>query len=518
MLFTISLLFAGVVASAGEAQGLPIDPGGAPPEEEPYVASVSELCARGRDLLNHGESGPLLEAADLYAIAVEKYPDSGCGHSGRSWSLASLYMRGLEPDDVLITQSLESARQGASLEPSSPFAMASLARALYLDLQPHEAERDVEKAYALDSESIPALQTSALIRLSARDLDGAGDAIGKALTLSPGLPASHMMMGNVHLVARRYAEAMISFRKALALAPGYATATMQLAAALEGSGDYDNSAWLLDEVVSQNEHLKARAHVFIAHSLMKRGLWDNALEVLRKADFGTRRRFGDGTVLYLEGVCYEQLGRAEEAAAAFRSVIDDYPDATAGFGTSDRLAFTCYEGLGRMHLEAVEYEKAAAVMKEGVERSGASLDLYLRLARLYEEYRLLDRAAALLEQAVDRRVVPRHAPAHLDAYVMWARLSLKRSDTEALDRLGASLESRTEGLEGLDDFVTDLMVMRAMALAGRGDKALAWLHHAVDLGYQHLAWIDEDPELASMRSLEGYLDLVKTAPEPLPGR
>jgi len=77
--------------------------------------------------------------------------------------------------------------------------------------------------------------------------DGAGDFAGEALKNSPGFPTAHLMMGNVHMVSRRYEEAAVSFRKALALAPGFEAAAVQLSAALEGGNDFQNSALLLDE-------------------------------------------------------------------------------------------------------------------------------------------------------------------------------------------------------------------------------------------------------------------------------
>ena len=173
--------------------------------------------------------------------------------------------------------------------------------------------------------------------------------------------------------------------------------------------------------------------------------------------------------------------------------------------------YPSYEGLGRIYLQARDAGQAATVMEEGVSRSDASLDLFLRLARLYEDYRLPDKAIAMLDEALARDFTPRSAGAHLATGVLLARLGRRTSDAQALERLVEGIDRRRSQIDALQDYVLALEAMRALSIAGRGDKALDWLRHAVGLGYAHFDWMRRDPELNSLRNAAGFEELVKSA-------
>ncbi len=47
------------------------------------------------------------------------------------------------------------------------------------------------------------------------------------------------------------------------------------------------------------------------------------------------------------------------------------------------------------------------------------------------------------------------------------------------------------------------------ALLNQEQKALEALKRALDLGYQDLDWMEEDPDLAELRGKDGYKELIR---------
>ncbi len=479
-----------------------------PPEAPVRGPSIEAICARGEHLLEDGGRASLVDARRLFEMGLKNFPDAACAHAGLARTLVSYSLRRIVEDDALIDQALVAARKGVVLGPDSPVAHAALAFALLLDLQPDEAGAEAGKALELDPESSTALQARATTLMARGRLEPARETIERAIALHPGQPASYHALGNIQLMSGRRGEALDAYDEALKLAPDYLPSAIQIAAAFEEVGAYGRSGAIFRRLMQEHPEVSGRVHLVMGFSLMKREGWKEALAVLGKADLKTSRGLGNGTTIYLEALCYEQLERDEEAIAAFRRVIDDYPDATAGYATPERLMFPSYEGLSRIYLKARETEKAVAVLEEGLAHDDASPGLLLRLARLYDDYSMPDRALAVLERATAARITPRTAARQVAAYLLWARLGRRSDDHRALEAMARSLMAQRSGFDALADYVYDLDAIRALSIAGRGEDALAWLRMAVAHGYGRFAWMEEDPELDSLRAAPGFMEIA----------
>lgn len=502
-----AMLLALLLATGGRA---PLEPDPVEPPA-PMRLEAAALCGRGRLLIDDDRRNSLEEARALFETAIAEYPVDACGHAGLSRVLALLYVRGMVEDDGLIGASLAEARRAVELNDRSAEAHAALGRALWLDQQDPEAQGAVKTALERDPASVPALQAAAQVQAANRQYDLARETLLRALALAPHLPAIHLALGNVELLGGEDGVALNRFRDALTLSPGYVPAKLQMAAAIEAMGGYRDAAEILKEVIEEHTESRARAHLFMGLSLMKRSQWSEALTVLSRVDLGTRRWLSGGTVSYFKGVCLEELDRTDEAIASYRDVIDNFPDATSGFSDPERLIFRSCEAIGRMRLVAGDVEGAAAVMEEGAQKTGATLDLALRLAGLYAGFNHPSKAVATLEEAVARPMTPRTARVQLQAYVAWARLLPLAQDTAAPGRLVKSLSAHAAVLHEMNDTVRDLDAMRALAIAGAGPEALGWLRRATDRGYGHVAWLRDDPELDSLRKTPGFEDIVSKA-------
>jgi len=503
-----SLVILVMLAGSPPSGGVPRELDEIPPEPPPRGIPAPGICARGDHLLEDGGQDALILAHRLFETVVRDHPEEACGHAGLSRALVSISLRRIEEDDALIDRSVEAARRAIALAPESANAHAALAGALLLDLRPEEADAASRVAIDLDPESVPALQAAAWTRMGRGRLDAAQEAIEKALTLRPDLPASYHTLGNVHLMAGRRDEAFDAYEGALTLLPGYLPSSLQMGAAFEEIGAYARAGAIFERLIGEHPEVKARAELLMGFSLMKREGWKEALSVLDRVEFKTRRGLSNGTVLYLEGLCYEQLDRAEEALAAFRRVIDEYPDATAGYATPERLMFPAFEGLARLHLKARETEKAVAVLEEGLAHEDASPAILLRLARFYVDYGMPDRAIAVLRKAASREVTPRTARRQVAAFLMWARLAAASGDRAMADDMARQLMSQLPALDAIGDYLYDLDAMRALSIAGHGPEAVAWLRKAVTHGYGQFAWMDADPELDNLRAAPGFREIA----------
>jgi tetratricopeptide (TPR) repeat protein len=322
-------------------------------------------------------------------------------------------------------------------------------------------------------------------------------------------------MGNVALLEGNTGEAISAYLRALVLSPDAMPSRFQLAAALEQAGRLEESTKIFKQVMTRHPEDAGLAQLFMAHSLVGRNSPEAALSVLDRVSFANSRGLGRGTVRFLQGLCLERVGRRAEAMAAYREVIDHYPEATLGPASSQRLADRAYEGLARLQLASQQAGEAVALMERGAPRPEAGADLLLALARLYEDYGMPERALPLLEKGCAGPYRPRTAEAQLTACVGWARLARGRRDAASLERLAAVIEAGRPEIEALADVVHDLAAMRALSIAGHGPASLAWLRTAVEHGYDRLGWVRDDPDLEALRESPGF-EAVAAAANPAP--
>ncbi len=511
MLLSIPSLLLMILILAAPGEPGTVEPSGeidVDPAPEPEIGAAA-LCARGETRIEDGSKEALLHGRSLFELAVALHPGESCAHAGLSRVLASTYQRHIDPDDATLQLAVREAEEAVRLSPGSALAHAALATALMSDLRPDEAADHAEIALELDPDSVAALQAIALVRLAGQSRASARQAADRALELRPDLPALHLLDGNLHLLDRNPLGAIAAYRRALLMSPDLLPAAFQQAAAYEHAGDYRTAAALFERLLEEHpEEQTAIIHLYMGQSLMQRQSWQAALAVLKRADFKTSKGVCNGTVLHLEAICLERIGRTAEAIETHKSIIRDWPGATRSFIDPGRLVFDSYIALGRLYLAEGNREGAVRIMEEGAERPGASLELLLTLARLYDEYRLYAEAFRLLEHAVAREPSARNAGEILAAHVLWARIAAKSGDPERSRAVAASLHARSEAIARLADFSLDMEMARAFSIAGDVEGSLDAIERAVRGGYTYLGWLAEDSEFEPIRGTERYRRLI----------
>jgi tetratricopeptide (TPR) repeat protein len=74
---------------------------------------------------------------------------------------------------------------------------------------------------------------------------------------------------------------------------------------------------------------------------------------------------------------------------------------------------------------------------------------------------------------------------------------------------GLRLDERLAGLKPSDPFIL-YNLSCSYALLNQEKKALEALKRALDLGYEDLDWMEEDPDLAALRKVDGYKSLIRS--------
>ena len=179
------------------------------------------------------------KAIALYGKAVEIEPNFALAHAGLARTL--IFSTGTQPGAALASahQAAERARQ---IDPALPEAqLASAMVRLYRDRDLPGAEREFQRALALDAGNADAhFYYSHLLTASGR-FDEALAAVGRAETLDPHSPLVAHYRGRILIFARRAREALAPLHKALDLEPNYGWALMFLAVAHEELGQWQEA-------------------------------------------------------------------------------------------------------------------------------------------------------------------------------------------------------------------------------------------------------------------------------------
>lgn len=479
---------------------------------------ASELVLRGERLLDEPDRGSVNAAAAIFKAALEVDPGNGPALAGSARVAAVRYSRRWEEDDALVDRALDLARQATLSSPDDARAHAALAAVSLVAEDGATAYDEADRAWSLRTAQTPAWVREAY----AHSLIVRGDHKGALVVLEelraaePARYQTWYLQGIAHLEMANLAEALLAFRRSNILSPDYPPALLQMARVYDRMERRDYAAQIYAQVKSRFPEETGRVFVRMAASLISRGKYLEALDGIDQARFKTKRGLGEGTVVYLKALCFDRLGRTEEAAALYRKVTQDYPDASYGSLAAESLASTSYEALARINLEGGRQEEAVRLMGEAMSKQRPTLSLFTGLADVYSDYRLHAEAIEVLKRASAIDFGPRRAGLKASLYVAWAREAKALGDAapgppadllDALDRDAASIGARGD----IADF---LEAARACVLAGDTARALSWMKLATDHGYRQLDWVSGDADLAPLARERGFEELRRSLPRP----
>jgi tetratricopeptide (TPR) repeat protein len=256
-----------------------------------------------------------------------------------------------------------------------------------------------------------------------------------------------------HHKAGRFGEAVVHYKRLLALKPGYANAHNNLGLALEAQGRIDEAVNHYERALALNpEHVDG--HNNLGNALLKQGRIDEAVARYERA-LVLRPDFVDAH--YNLGIIFNQRGKRDDAIAHYERVLalkPDYADAHNNLGIA--LA-----GLGRIDEAAAHYERALALKPDHA-------DAHNNLGLVLVTQGRIDDAIANYRRAL--AINPDHSESHNNLGIV---LTNQGKLDEAITHHGRAIAIRPDNAEAHFNRA-DLKTFR------RGDADLAALEALAD--------------------------------------
>ncbi|PYM80400.1 MAG: hypothetical protein DME13_23005, partial [Candidatus Rokuibacteriota bacterium] len=321
------------------------------------------------------------------------------------------------------------------------------------------------------------------------------------LTACAGGPATkkqqHYSKGTHYLAAGEYNEAVLEFRTALQVDPGFADAHHQLGLTYWHKGWIPDARFELEAAVRLSPDREPFA-LDLADLLVDLGLGDDGL---RLADAAVRRDARSARAHYLRGRALALKGETAPAETAFRTALGLDPmlaDAQSGLGhlylerrqlaqaeevfnTARRLRANHVDallGLGALRLEGGQVEQPRASFEPAVRAESES-----GLALAYLTSDRAEPASATLEEIV------RHAPDEPNGHYLLGQMYLRRG-------MGGEALREFQSVQRLAPAFPDL----ALGLAN-AHLQTATPHEAVRLLEAALKKTPDDPRLYGVLGL-----------------
>jgi tetratricopeptide (TPR) repeat protein len=488
------------------------------PEEDPWLLPIEVLLDRAERMLDRTTRESVERAAELYQFVLKEDEDSALAHAGTARTMTIWYSRRWKDDDRLVAQALAAGRRAVEHDPEEPQTHAALSYALMAAEEWSEALQSADRAWALRGDGTPTWVTSVYAQslLARSDEDGALRVLEEALRARPDRAQLHMMHGQILIEKKEYLQAVRALRRAVLLEPDFAPALVRAAYAMDRAGDRERAGSLYEEIVRRFPEEKNRVFLLMATSLMHRKEYDRALYGLGQIQFKTERGLSEGTRLYLMASCHHELGKREEARELYLDVVRNHPQASFGSFTGRSAGVAAYEGLARLALEEDDTPRAVKRLEEALSLGHPSVEIFLRLARMYEDHNLHREAIDLLARGAGTEFGAHLAGKKVALFLAWARAVRRHGEEERgrFEPILEGLDRHVESLLSTGDYTHFVEAARACALCGSPDRGIEWLRRAVERGYRKLDWIAGDEEMGSLAGHPGFEALRATLARP----
>ena len=215
-------------------------------------SAAYEAYLRGRFLRQQATQGSLTRAREYFEEAIGHDPMYAAAYAGVADVYHVLGGPGWEfgPPRELLPRALEAAERAIALDSklADGYAVRGMSR-LWLDWNPQVAEQDLRRALTLNPSLAQAHQYLSTVLTVQGHLDEAIGASARAAKLDPLSPISSTTLAYRYYYARRFPEALREFRRALELAPDFASAHVGAAQVHRASGRQADALASLERAV-----------------------------------------------------------------------------------------------------------------------------------------------------------------------------------------------------------------------------------------------------------------------------
>lgn len=317
----------------------------------------------------------------------------------------------------------------------------------------------------------------------------AEDSCRRALELNPELAESHAALGELYHSNGLYERAIIEFNRALKIEPELAIAWRGLGSAYDEMGDEVSAENALFKAVELDPNDLANLNA-LGNFHYSRGHYAEAVRCYERA---VNLPGATASAWNSLGAARLQMGEFEKATTAFRQVVNSRDPKPAAFSN---IAIAYYmtghfEDSVVMHEEAIKlqpenpafWSNLGDSLREIEGREGETLSAYSQAVALSEELRAVN---------------PRDIELLTNLAHCYARLD---DDENAMRYINIVLRSMPT--DTYSHYYASLIHLEA----GRSEKALAAISHAVELNYP-IAQLRRDPQFKSLHGNQKFKELI----------
>lgn len=284
------------------------------------------------------------------------------------------------------------------------------------------------------------------------DLAEAEASFRRAIAMRPGYAPAHMRLGNVLIALGRNPDAAVELERALRLAPDLQPARVALAQVRLAEGDLDTSEQLLERVLA-SEPKHGQALSTLGRVYMRQGRREQAREIAERA----------------------------RSAASYNL----YSDPLMGQVVDEGVSTVQIWERAKSFLENENYEQAAIGLRRVLQLQPSNAEAHLQLAMTYGSLGDLERARYHLERLVALD------PTRIEARVDLGRLYLERNEpAKAIEHLRAARDLDATRAE------TAWLLGKALLATGDLEEGFEVLETGRRTGTTPPAWVEKEWGLA----------------------
>ncbi len=395
-------------AQAAPAAAVPAETAAAEADRAKAYYHAALAAVYEEDAFSEGQQGDLSRAIEEYKYALDADP----GSAALNDELAGLYFRGgrfqdaeataqtllkTSPNDIdahkllgriylrqlgeeqngvtstspsgdVLNKAIAEFEKIIALQPDDIEDRLVLGQLYTVNHQAQKAEQEFESAQVIQPDSEDVVLNLARLYAESGDLNHAVKVIA-SVPLDERTPKMEFTLGAIYDQMKQPTDAIASYQRASDMDPGNLRIVDALAQALLSNGQLDLALKQYQQLADADPD-NSEALVHIAEIQRRQGKYEDALAAAQKALAIDPSSLEAG---YNEGLLYDVLGRFDESAQAYQSMVDLVTHANGAYTSEEKNNRSIFlDRLGNVYLEQNKIDKAIAAYQKMIDMGGES--------------------------------------------------------------------------------------------------------------------------------------------------